>query len=214
MDYLPIGIEAIDRDFGLAGDGLPVGTCITFTAPPANQLEPLFQQICRERPTFYITTTRTEEDVNWMLSQNRANENVFVESVGVSEKISEETESLIKRADKTCNIILDPIDPIERLGPERTINFYRNVRQHIRDIDAMLFVLGTKADDLPAGRAATEQLSDIVLDVEQVRNNVTSETFMTPLKNRFGPVPDPKKLDYRIENGFPEVKVDTSRYEG
>lgn len=200
---LPTGLDLLDRH--LEG-GINPGSILALVADPVSQSELLLSHLTKSRNTLYLTLQREPDAVRTALEQSGADmTNTAVRFVGTENPLDDMYE-LITDVDG-ANIIIDPMNAIEGLAPQRIVSFLNAVKTHIASTDGLL-VLHCLTDDTGMGhRGLTEYLADVVLELQTDYYGDTVDNRLLVPKVRGGkPFPQAIKL-----NLTDTVSVDTSR---
>lgn len=229
---LQTGIPTVDRR--LSG-GLHPGDVLSIVAPPATQSQTLMYQFMTQRPTVYVTTLRSEDAIEREI-EKRGSRNVTYHVASIASEVSMDNELLrdltgsrayktnsavkedplddlydvLESIDETCNVIIDPTNPLER-GEDRDayVEVLRKLSVTMQDVDGVGILHCSSHDADPPFREETLMISDVVWEfdvVETAKSNV--EYQMRIPKNRGGTV----VLDVlTLEMGKRRVTVDDSR---
>lgn len=229
---LSTGIRALDRRLD---GGLDPGDTLALVAPPATQSQTLLYQLMNERPTLYISTLRPENSVERDLEKRGDFQAPYrIETTGTKltmegELIRELTGSraytgntavrddplddlydLIETIDEPLNVIVDPVNPLER-GESRdayneTLSF---LSLRLDETDSLGVLLCHTSEPQPPFRDLTLIMADVVWELDIV--STTKENIEYRLrvpKNRGGTVlTEDLSLDIKSRG----VTVDDSR---
>lgn len=201
---LPTGIDALDRELD---GGFPPGSLVAYCAPPASQSEILLYELTATRPSLYLTTDRTEEAVRDAFGRASC-------PTGDPEITQVPFDAPLQHADRLfrsigegMNLIVDPVDELERTERSRYRSFLNDLQNHLVNTGSVgvLHCMRTKAE--PELRGVTEHMADVVFELSQERNGTDIETRLAVPKFRGG-----RALDETIKLELADrVRVDTSR---
>lgn len=204
MATLETGIEVLDRQLG---GGVPAGSTIAFTAPPASSAELVLYELTAARATQYLTTVRSEAAVRDALAATPSTTgDPMVRSLADGEVLDRASRA-IDHLDEGQALIIDPVDPLEARDATRYVSFLNDLQTRLQNTRgyAVLFAL----DDAhhPANRRLTLHSADIIFDLETEVRGSTLVSRLTVPKNRGGAaITDEIKLEL-----VDRVAVDTSR---
>jgi KaiC/GvpD/RAD55 family RecA-like ATPase len=201
---MPIGVEALDRQ--LEG-GLRPGSVVAYLAPPASQSELLLMEMTNERDSLYLSTARSEAAVR----------DAFDRCVGptgdpVVEHIPgdapiDDARQLLMSVDEPANLIIDPVDALERGGASRYQKFLNDLQNHMQNTGSVAVLHALSGQNRPDLRSVTEYMADVVFDLRLVFEGTEVETRLAVPKFRGG-----RALDETIKLELEDrVRVDTSR---
>ncbi len=201
---LPIGIDALDRE--LQG-GIPPGSVIAYTAPPASQSELLLYELTTTRPSLYLTTNRTEDAVSDAFERAQCpTGDPEIRQVPADAPIQHASQ-LVQSIGEEANIIIDPIDTLERIDRNRYQNFLNGLQTHMMNIGGVAVLHCMMGNDLPALRSTTQHMSDVIFDLTLHTDGSEVVTRLAVPKFRGGnALSDTIKLELGER-----VRVDTSR---
>lgn len=207
MDRLETGITELDRD--LQG-GVPPGSLIVIRTDPASQGELLLKQLTHQRPTLYLSTLRTEPDVReWLDDTAGRNDNTppkRVEYMAMDTPI-ETVKDNIGMESRQKNIIIDPINPLEKEDYTKYVTMLQSIKTHLANTGSIAVLHVLKDGDESENRSRTLALADMVWDVTHERNGEDLDTRLKITKCRSGVLPD--KIS-KVDLGE-RVRIDTSR---
>lgn len=204
MARLPTGIDAIDRQLD---GGLPGGSIIAYTAPPASQSELLLYEMTAARDTLYLTTQRTEDAV--ADSFERAECPVGDPSIRyiAGDTPLENAQHVFRSVVGEANLIVDPVDPLERVDESRYRNFLNELRNHMVNTGGVAVLHCLTGENASAVRSVTEYMADVVLSLTTVVQGNEVENMLSVPKFRGGVA---LSETIKLELGD-RVRVDTSR---
>jgi hypothetical protein len=204
VDRLPTGVEVLDRKLD---GGIPAGSTVALCAQPASQGELFIHELSATRGTLYISLGRTEEAVSESLrrSPTRVGEPTVRHITG--DAPIDNAAKLVGALPESSNLIVEPIDVLEREGLDRYRNFLNQVQNHMANTRGLALFYCLAGENVPEGRDVTRHMSDVVFDLRtEVRGDDIENRLAVP-KFRGGRAPaEVIKLELQ-EN----VTIDTSR---
>lgn len=201
---LPTGLPLLDSH--LEG-GLYPGSIVTLTADPASQSEVLLAHLTNNRNTLYLSLQRTPESVRSTLSRSGADmSKIAVRFIG-PENALDEMCNLITTVEERANVVIDPVNAIERLSPHRLTSFFNAVQAHLISTSGLLVLHSLNGDDTSSNRGLTEYMSDVIFQLETEYFGDTVDNRLLVSKNRGGK-PFPHAIKLQLTD---KVAVDTSR---
>jgi len=204
MARLPTGIDALDRQ--LQG-GLPGGSLVAFCAPPASQSELLLYELTAARDTLYLTTERTEDAV--ADSFDRAlcpTGDPSIRYVAADAPL-DNAQRIFRSVAGEANLIVDTVDPLERVDENRYRNFLNELRNHMVNTGGVAVLHCLSSDHAAPTRAMTQHMADVVLDLTTVVTGNDVENRLAVPKYRGGVA---LAETIKLELGE-RVRIDTSR---
>lgn len=201
---LDTGIDVLDRK--LEG-GIPPGSIIAFTAPPASQSELFLYQLTAARGSLYLTTQRTDQAVKDAIEATAApTGSPTVRDVTGSEPL-DQANKLIRALPEGANLILDPINVLERREASRYQNFLNDLQNHMVNTGSIAVLHCLDGETVPDNRPTTEHMADIVFDLTTTVRGTDLENRLSVPKFRGGQaLTETIKLELRDQ-----VEIDTSR---
>ncbi|PSQ45001.1 transcriptional regulator [Halobacteriales archaeon SW_7_68_16] len=201
---LQTGIDVLDRK--LSG-GLHPGSIVGFTARPASQSELLLYELTAARPTLYLTMHRSDQAVRDAIEAVEAPVgSPTVRDVSGSEPL-DQTNRLLRALPEGANLIIDPVDVLERRERARYRNFMNELQNHMVNTGSIAFLHALKTDNTPANRGTTEHMSDVIFDLQTAVDGTEIENRLAIPKFRGGQaLTETIKLELADE-----VAIDTSR---
>lgn len=198
------GIPPLDRQLD---GGVPPGSIILFTAPPASQSEQFLYKFASPRDTLYSTTIRSKESVRDAMFRSPV-------QVGEEPAIEEHTDSQInevkdalRRLEPESTLIVDTINPLEHNDRADFLYFLNDIQNELHNKNAVVIFHATKGESTVENRDISKQMSDVVFDLTQFIDGDEIVTKLTIPKYRGGTIPEePIKLD--LTEG---ITIDTSR---
>lgn len=203
-DRLPIGVEALDRELD---GGVPPGSVVAYKAPAASQSELLLYELTNTRPTLYLTTDRSKEAVSDAFERaNCPTGNPQIRFVPGDAPL-ENARRLVKSTGEGANIVIDPLDTLERGDRPRFQNFLNDLQNHMRNTGGIAILHCLRGNGNSDLRPTTEHMADVVFDVRQHFDGTEVETRLAVPKFRGGhALTDTIKLELAER-----IRVDTSR---
>ena len=201
---LRTGIDVLDR---MLGGGIPPGSVVAITANPASQSELLLYELTATRRTLYLSSKRSSAAVRDALERaNTRVGNPNIQELDPSSPLDHAAHQL-RALPEECNLIVDPVDPLEAESATRYQNFLNTLQTHMINTGGLSFLHCLKGRAIADGRDTTEYMADVVFDLETTVRGDTIENRLTVPKFRGG-----RSLDEPIKLKLSErVSVDTSR---
>jgi len=204
VDRLETGVEVLDRK--LEG-GIPAGSSVALCAEPASQGELFLHELSATRGTLYISLGRTEEAVAESLerSQTRVGEPTVRHITG--DAPIDNAAKLVSALPESSNLIVEPVDVLEREGHDRYRNFLNQVQNHVTNTRGLALLYCLSGEHVPEGRDTTRHMVDVVFDLRTEMQGDAIENRMAVPKFRGGRAPaEVIKLELQES-----VTIDTSR---
>lgn len=203
-ERLRTGITALDRQ--LQG-GIPPGSIVALSAPPASQAELFLHELTAARGTLYITLDRTSDAVANSIAATPSNTgNPTVRDVTGGAPL-DSASRLIAALPESSNLIVDPIDVLERHEATRYRNFLNELQNHIYNTSGLAVLHCLDGRDVPELRDTTEHMADVVFKLETKIKGDRVENRLAVPKFRGGQaLSDVIKLDLASK-----IEIDTSR---
>jgi len=202
---LKTGIEVLDRK--LEG-GIPEGSIIALTADPASQAELLLYELTATRGTLYLTTGRSDQSVQDGLDRSPAGTgNPTIRQVGSDGEPLDQAQQLIRALPESANLIIDPVDTLERRGAERYTNFLNELQTQMVNTGGLAFLHCLDGRSPPENRDISEHMADVVFDLQTRLNGEEIENrLLVPKFRGGGALTEAIKLELTEA-----VTIDTSR---
>jgi len=160
---LQTGIDVLDRKLN---GGVPAGSIVALTASPASQAELLLYELTAARGTLYLTTHRSDQAVRDAIGATNAEVgSPTVRDVGGSEPL-DEANRLIRALPEGANLIIDPVDTLERREPARYRNFLNELQTHMVNTGSIAVLHCLDGPNPPKNRDSTEHMADLVFDLD------------------------------------------------
>lgn len=203
-ERLETGIEVLDRK--LEG-GIPAGSIVALIAEPASQAELFLYELTATRGTLYLSLDRTDAAVSNSVERapTRTGEPTVRDVAG--EAPLDNAAKLVSALPESSNLIVDPLDVLERQEPPRFRNFMNELQNHIYNTNSLALLHCLAGHDIPPMRDTTEHMADIVFQLRTEVNGDRVENHLAVPKFRGGrALSDIIKLELAEE-----VAIDTSR---
>jgi len=201
---LSTGIEVLDRELD---GGLPKGSIVSLSAPPASQAELLLYEFTSARRTLYLSTDRDEAAVTTALERAPGDTGSPDVRRVPSDAPLDHSQRLFRRLPEDSNLIIDPIDLLEKQDEGRYRNFLNDLQNHLHNTEGVAFLHGLNGRAVPDSRDITEHVADVVFQLHTEYSGDTVETRLAVPKFRGG-----RALRETIKLELAEsVRIDTSR---
>ena len=201
---LHTGIDVLDRKLD---GGLPPGCVVAYTAAPASQSELLLYELTAARGTLYISTERSDQSIRHAIDSSMARVGTPTVRRIDSQNPLEEATRLIGALPEGANLIVDPMDPLERTDREAYVDFLNALKDRMLETRSIAILHCLKADDQPANRSTTEHVADAVFNLQTRVGATELENFLTIPKYRHGGAPT-ETIKLQLSE---RVEIDTSR---
>ncbi len=201
---LNTGIAALDRQ--LEG-GIPEGSIVALAADPASQAELFLYELTAARGTLYLTLDRTSDAVANSISNapTRTGDPTVRDVTG--DAPLDNASNLVAALPESSNLIVDPIDVLERREPARYRNFLNELQNHIYNTGGLAVLHCLDGRDVPRLRDTTEHMADVIFELETVVKGDRIENRLAVPKFRGGKaLSEVVKLDLTAS-----IEIDTSR---
>ena len=201
---LSTGIEVLDRKLD---GGLPAGSVVAVSAPPASQAELLLYEFTSARETLYLSTDRDETAVAEALERT-------LERTGSpdvrripGDAPLDHSRRLFRRLSEDSNLVVDSVDLLERQEASRYRNFLNDLQNHLYNTGSLAFLHCLDGRSVADARDLTEHVADVVFQLHTEYTGDTVETRLAVPKFRGGrALPETIKLELTES-----VRIDTSR---
>jgi KaiC/GvpD/RAD55 family RecA-like ATPase len=203
-ERLRTGIAALDRQ--LEG-GIPSGSIVALTAAPASQAELFLYELTAARGTLYLTLDRTSDAVaNSLETAPTRTGDATVRDV-TGDAPLDNASKLVAALPESSNLVIDPVDVLERHEPARYRNFLNELQNHIYNTGGLAVLHCLDGRDVPALRDTTEHMADVIFQLETTIKGDRVENRLAVPKFRGGrALSDVIKLDLAAA-----IDIDTSR---
>jgi KaiC/GvpD/RAD55 family RecA-like ATPase len=203
-ERLDTGIATLDRE--LQG-GIPAGSIVALAAAPASQAELFLYELTAARGTLYLSVDRTSDAVAKSIENApTATGDPTVRDV-TGDAPLDNASKLVAALPESSNLIVDPIDVLERTEPARYRNFLNELQNHIYNTDGLAVLHCLDGRNVPELRDTTEHMADVVFELETTVKGDRIENRLAVPKFRGGrALSDVIKLDLTET-----IDIDTSR---
>lgn len=201
---LETGIDVLDRKLD---GGLPPGCVVAFTADPASQSELLLYELTAARGTLYISTQRSDTAVRHAVESSMARVGSPTVRRIDDENPVEEARRLIGALPEGANLIVDPMDVLERADRMTYVDFLNDLKDRMLETRSIAILHCLKSDVQPENRPTTEHVADAVFDLRTRIGATELENFLTIPKYRRGGAPT-ETIKLQLSE---RVEIDTSR---
>jgi KaiC/GvpD/RAD55 family RecA-like ATPase len=201
---LRTGIDVLDRKLD---GGIPPGSIVALAAQPASQAELFLYELTATRGTLYLSLDRTGEFVVTSIedAETRTGDPTVRDVSG--EAPLDNAAKLVSALPDDSNLIVDPVDVLERQEPSRYRNFLNELQNHIYNTGSLALLHCLDGHSVPELRDTTEHMADIVFQLTTRVKGDRIENHMAVPKFRGGQaLSDVIKLELSDE-----VDIDTSR---
>jgi KaiC/GvpD/RAD55 family RecA-like ATPase len=201
---LETGIEVLDRKLN---GGIPAGRVIALSASPASQSELFLYEMAAVRPTIYLTTERTVDDVEKYLQRTATDgDAVDVRRISTDAPLAE-ARSAAEDLPDGSTFIVDPVRLLESTDPERYRPFLNDLKARIAEVDGLALLHCLEGRDVPPQRDRTEYLADIIFSLStEVRGGTLQNDLAIPKFRGGEALPESIDLDLTAD-----VTIDVSR---
>jgi KaiC/GvpD/RAD55 family RecA-like ATPase len=201
---LRTGISALDRQLD---GGIPSGSVVALTAAPASQAELFLYELTAARDTLYLTLDRTSDAVaNSVAASPTTTGDPNVRDV-TGEAPLDNASRLIAALPEASNLIVDPIDVLERHEPPRYRKFLNELQNQVYNTDSLAVLHCLEGQSVPELRDTTVHMADVVFQLQTKLKGDRVENRLTVPKFRGG-----KALSDAIKLDLTEaIDIDTSR---
>lgn len=203
-DRLRTGIDVLDRK--LEG-GLPAGSIVALCATPASQAELFLYELTNTRETLYLSFDRDEGAVADGFSRTTARTgDPRIQYVPDDAPFDRATRA-IGTIPEEANVILDPIDVLERKEPAGYRNFLNRLRARAVETGGLMILHCLDGHDTKPLRDTTEHMADAVFHLRtEVDGDRVSNRLSVPKLRGGRALTDTVKLQLTDT-----VAIDTSR---
>ena len=204
VERLRTGIEVLDRKLD---GGIPAGSIVALTAAPASQAELFLYELTATRGTLYLSLDRTSEAVSSSIrtSPARTGDPTLRDVTG--EAPLDNAKRFVSALPESSNLIVDPVDILERQEPPRYRNFMNELQNHIYNTRSLALLHCLDGQQVPELRDTTEHMADIVFQLDtRVKGDQIENRLAIP-KFRGGIAPN-EVIKLELSE---EVAIDTSR---
>jgi hypothetical protein len=201
---LQTGVEVLDRKLG---GGIPAGSTIALCARPASQAELFLNELTAMRGTLYISLGRTEAAVQDSIAASPARTGDPTVRQVTGDAPIDNAAKLVSALPDASNLIVDPVDVLEREDHDRYRNFLNELQNHMANTEGLAILHCLDGRDVPKGRDTTRYMADLVFDLTTHVGADSIENRLSIPKYRGG-----KALSEVIKLELSqEIDIDTSR---
>lgn len=201
---LSTGIGVLDRKLD---GGIPAGSVVAFTSPPASQGELLLYELTAARPTLYVSTDRSEEAVRDAFRTTPARTGDPTVRYVPTDAPLQHAQKLVSLLPERTNLIVDPVDVLEEQGESNYRTFLNELQTQTRNTQSLAVLHCLAGRNVPEARDVTEHMADVVFDLQTTVKGDAVENRLAVLKFRGG-----RALGDTIKLELGErVQIDTSR---
>jgi KaiC/GvpD/RAD55 family RecA-like ATPase len=202
-ERLPTGIGVLDQRLG---GGVPPGSIVALSAPPASGAELLLYEFTVSRETLYLTLDRSASAVADGLRRTAVETgDPVVRDVG--DDPTEHAIELLGDLPERSTVVVDPHSAIEREERAAFFEFMTQLRTWVVETDSLAVLHCLDGRDVSPLRDSTEHMADVVFELTTDVGGATVENRLAVPKFRGGRAPT-ETLKLRLTDG---VAVDTSR---
>ena len=201
---LPTGIDVLDQRLG---GGIPPGSIIALSAPPASGAELLLYEFTAPRETLYLTLDRTEIGVADSLRRTAVETGTPTVQYVADDDRTDHAIELLGDLPERSTVVVDPHSAIEREGRSAFFEFMTQLRLHVIDTDSLAVLHCLDGQNVSPLRDSTEHLADVVFELTTDIAGATVENRLAVPKFRGGRALT-ETLKLRLTDS---VAVDTSR---
>ncbi len=203
---LSTGIDVLDRQLD---GGLPAGSIVLFSAPPASQSELFLYEFTAVRPTLYLTTIRSDQAVQDALDRTRLQTRVgtpTIREIGADSPL-DQANKLISALSTESTLIVDTVDQLERQDPGRYQYFLNQLQTQLQNTGSIAVLHAMNGRSVPAGRDVSEHMADVVFELQTTVHGTEITNRLSMPKFRGGRALD-ETIKLKLSTG---VSIDTSR---
>ncbi|WP_299236762.1 RAD55 family ATPase [Natronomonas sp.] len=203
-ERLDTGIAALDRELD---GGIPAGSIVSLAAAPASQAELFLYELTATRGTLYLSVDRTSDAVSKSIDESptRTGDPTVRDVTG--DAPLDNASKLVAALPESSNLIVDPIDILERSDAPRYRNFLNELQNHIYNTGGLAVLHCLDGRDVPQLRDTTQHMADVVFELETTIEGDRIENRLAVPKFRGGrALSDVIKLDLSGS-----IDIDTSR---
>ncbi|MFQ3319597.1 MAG: KaiC/GvpD/RAD55 family RecA-like ATPase [Natronomonas sp.] len=203
-ERLRTGISVLDRKLN---GGIPAGSIVALAAQPASQAELFLYELTATRGTLYLSLDRNGDSVSNSISTapTRTGDPTVRDVTG--DAPIDNAAKLVSALPDSSNLIVDPVDVLERQEPTRYRNFLNELQNHIYNTDSLAILHCLDGHNVPELRDTTEHMADIVFQLDtQVKGDRIENHLAVPKFRGGQALADVIKLELSDQ-----VEIDTSR---
>jgi KaiC/GvpD/RAD55 family RecA-like ATPase len=190
---LSTGIDVLDRKLD---GGIPTGSVVALSAPPASQAELLLYEFTSARPTLYLSTDRDETAVTESLERATGPTGSPDVRHVPGDAPLDRSQRLFRRLPEDSNLVVDTVDLLERQETSRYRNFLNDLQNHLTNTESVAILHCLDGRSVPDARDVTEHVADVVFQLHTEYSGDTVETRLAVPKFRGGrALPETIKLE-------------------
>lgn len=211
MGKYTTGIHGLNRELD---GGIKPGTLVAIETDADSQGDSILRQLAAQQPTLYISTTRTEKNVEeWLQDHELVVDmtHIHVKHIGGDHK-SAAIDDYLDHLTTPVNIIIDPVNRMKSEDIEEYIQTLHHLKSHIQRTRRIGYLhvhdcLQCSADDNCQHCTATYRASDMIWKIESEVTGKEINTLLAVTKRRAGSTP---RKPLKLEMGA-DITIDTSR---
>lgn len=185
VDKLSTGIEPLDRELD---GGLAPGTVVALRADPGSQSEMLLYAFTAARGTLYCSTERSPAVVRDQMDAASGNPGDATIRHLDGPSPFETATDLIEALPAKANLVIDPMNPLERLDQDDYDDFLNATVERMRETGGIA-LFHCLTESTPTNRATTEHFADVVIELESATDDDSVRQIATVSKSRRNPAP-------------------------
>lgn len=187
--------------------GVPKGSIVALSAPPASQAELLLYEFTSARPTLYLSTDRDETAVTHALDNAPGRTGSPDVRRVPGDAPLDHSQRLFRRLPEDSNLVIDPVDLLEKQEESRYRNFLNDLQNHLQNTGSAAVLHCLDGRSVSGTRDVTEHVADVIFQLHTEFSGDTVETRLAVPKFRGGrALPETIKLELAES-----VRIDTSR---
>ena len=187
--------------------GVPKGSIVALSAPPASQAELLLFEVTSARPTLYLSTDRDETAVTHAIDQAPGRTGSPAVRRVPGDAPLDHSQRLFRRLPEDSNLVIDPVDLLEKQAESRYRNFLNDLQNHLQNTGSAAVLHCLDGRSVSGTRDVTEHVADVIFQLHTEFSGDTVETRLAVPKFRGGrALPETIKLELAES-----VRIDTSR---
>lgn len=199
-DRYATGIDILDRRLD---GGIPGGSVVALTASPASQAELFLRTFTTMGATTYLSTRRSGAAVR-RSTVDGGDVNVYEVERNAP---TDHANRILRSHAADRNLVVDPVDPLERDGDARFASFLDALERHVTNTNRIGFLYGLDGRAVSPQRDLTEYTADIVFRLSlEVQGDAIEARLAVPKFRGGHALDDVIKLELTDE-----ISIDTSR---
>ncbi|UOO94558.1 transcriptional regulator [Halococcus dombrowskii] len=201
---LPTGIDVLDNRLG---GGVPAGSIVALSAPPASQAELLLAEFVVPRETLYLTFERPAAVVSANIERTNVDTGEpTIQAVDSDEPIDEAL-TVLDDLPERSTVVVDSHSAIERAERPAFLEFMAGLRRRLDNTGSLAVLHCLDGRDVSPLRDSTEHLADVIFRLTTDTTGATVENRLAVPKFRGG-----RALTETLKLTLTDrVAVDTSR---